>query len=475
MSHERTFRNNTSPHAPLSDAELQRIIDAIFQLMRETGVKFDPVPEIMDTLSEAKCEISGDGIVKFPTDLVRKCIDSTTKSVRLWDRTGADYLDISCPHSVFLTDLSPPNFIDIDTGERRPITKEDIAMISRVADALPDIDGLEAVGRISEIDNIAAIMANSTKPLHIAFEDPVAMEAGLEMAAAVRGGMAQLKEKPYILVCVSVMPLRYTKNELDQMLRLLENDIPVAMGTMGIGGISTPITIAGNVVNCFASDLAGLVLSQLLKKGSFCMIGSTISFIDPATGGLGAMNEFILAEMVKCQVARHFGIPLHFANAGVSMGKEFNQETVFGTTATMIAGIFCQATCCSWAGTLDALIAYSPHALLLCNELVGTARRMWKGVTVDDETLALDVTHKVGPTGDYIAEKHSANYCRKEISPIKYFASKTFDTWRDEGSRELKDVIEEDLRKILATHKPEPLPSPIQKQLDAIVEKCKVG
>ena len=153
------------------------------------------------------------------------------------------------------------------------------------------------------------------------------------------------------------------------------------------------------------------------------------------------------------------------------MGKDFNQETVFGLTLTMMAGIFSQAACCSYVGGIDGLQAYSLHALLFCNELIGTARRIWQGVRVDDETLALEVTRKVGPASDYLAEMHTAVNCRKEISPIKYFQSETFEAWEQGGKRELKDRIDEDLRKILETHEPEPLPASVREQCRAIVRK----
>ena len=476
MLHEKAYRNNTNPHAPLTDADLEKVINAIFQLMRETGVKFDRVPKVMDTLSDAKCDVSKDGIVKFPTDLVRGCIASVAKSVKLWNRPGTEYVEFSPSHTFFAANPGAPNIVDIDTGERRLMTKEDLAMISRVTDALSNIDMLMMPLKISEIDKFVAIVENTVKPWgETGCEDPLALKAVIEMAAAIRGGLAQLKEKPFLIVAINGMPLYYSENDLDQILTVVENGIPLAVGTASIGGASAPITIAGNVVNCFASDFACLVLSQLLKKGSFCMPGSTIAFMDPVTGNLGALNEFTLAEMVKCQVGRYFGLPLHFANAGINAAMDFNQEAVLGITATMIAGIYSQPTSSSYCGAIDALQAFSLHALLLCNELVGTSRRMWKGVTVDDETLALELTNKLGPRGDYLGQMHTAKYCRKEISPTKYLISRSFDTWQKEGKKDLKEIIDADLRNILATHKPEPLPVSVQKQLEAIVKKYGVA
>jgi len=135
-----------------------------------------------------------------------------------------------------------------------------------------------------------------------------------------------------------------------------------------------------------------------------------------------------------------------------------------GLAVTSAAGIFSQATCSYFYGSIEGTMTFSMHALLLCHELMGTARRIWKGVTVDDDTLAMDVTREVGPGGNFLGIEHTAVHCRKEISPTKYFVSKSFDNWVREGRKDLKDIIGDDLQRILKTHVPEPLsPSLIEK------------
>jgi trimethylamine--corrinoid protein Co-methyltransferase len=263
--------------------------------------------------------------------------------------------------------------------------------------------------------------------------------------------------------------MHYEKRHADQIVTAVENGIPLAIGTAGIGGATTPMTIAGNVVHCFASDLAGLVLSQLVSKGSFCMIGSVIIFMDPQTGNVGVLNESTLAELVKCQIGRHWDVPLFNANSGLNMGLEFNQEAVLGLAVSMTAGIFSQATCNYLLGSIEGTITFSTHALLLCHELMGTARRIWKGVTVDDDTLAMEVTREVGPGGNFLEEMHTAVHCRKELSPIKYFVSKTYDGWVRDGRKDLKDVIGEDIQKILKTHVPQPLSPELRQKFNGIL------
>ena len=49
----------------LSKPEVEKIVDATFQLLRETGVAFDPDPQVLDRFSDAGCEISADHVVNY--------------------------------------------------------------------------------------------------------------------------------------------------------------------------------------------------------------------------------------------------------------------------------------------------------------------------------------------------------------------------------------------------------------------------
>jgi len=39
---------------------------------------------------------------------------------------------------------------------------------------------------------------------------------------------------------------------------------------------------------------------------------------------------------------------------------------------------------------------------------------MWKGIKVDDEMLARDLTREMGVRGNYLAHPHTARHCREE-------------------------------------------------------------
>ena len=57
MADEKIPLAGTPVYEVLSEAQVQKIVDAIFQLLRETGVAFDPDPRVLDLFSDAGCDI----------------------------------------------------------------------------------------------------------------------------------------------------------------------------------------------------------------------------------------------------------------------------------------------------------------------------------------------------------------------------------------------------------------------------------
>ncbi|MHC4608247.1 MAG: trimethylamine methyltransferase family protein, partial [Planctomycetota bacterium] len=115
MTEPRTYHGRAAPHGVLSDAEVERIINATFQLLREIGVKFDSGSRAMDLFSDAGCLISSDGIVEFPRDLVQKAIDSTGRSVKLWNRPGSNPIEFSDRNTILMAGCTCPNVVDLET------------------------------------------------------------------------------------------------------------------------------------------------------------------------------------------------------------------------------------------------------------------------------------------------------------------------------------------------------------------------
>jgi trimethylamine:corrinoid methyltransferase-like protein len=465
----------TAPYDPLPAADAQRLIDTTFELMRDVGVGFEPDPEVMSLFSEAGCSVSSKGLVKFDPKLVKQAIASVAKSVKLWNRSGSEFIEIDNRHTWFVSGMTAIQVLDLESGESRSSTRDDLVTITRVADALPNIDavcmGCKNVERsdiLGEIDEFVALVENTSKPLEYLCENAASLEVVIEMAAAVRGGRDALAEKPYFMQVVTPLPLYYAKAHTDQIITAVKAGIPVATGTVTIAGASAPITMAGCLTHCLATDLAAVVLAQLVRQGAFCIGGSDACYMEPATGGRGGFPQVSLSDMAACQICRVLGIPSMTGVGGKARSRRFNQDAVFEITANMTQTFHSRPANCDYMGLMDEGMTYSLHALLYANELAGLNRRMWRGLRVDDDTLAMELTRQEGPRGNYLAHPHTSKFCRTEIWDTHYFGAKQPLSTSVLPDLDLFERIDAELREILADHLPEPLSESIRSEIASI-------
>jgi len=122
-------------------------------------------------------------------------------------------------------------------------------------------------------------------------------------------------------------------------------------------------------------------------------------------------------------------------------------------------------------GSLDAALTSSMEALVIDNEIIDYALRFAHGFEVNDDTLAVDVIDKVGPGGIYLGEKHTLKHFRERwMSRLSDIDS--FETWQKKGSKSIDEVAHQKVKEILATHKPEPIPEDVEKEISKILKRA---
>ncbi len=348
-------------------------------------------------------------------------------------------------------------------------------MITRVADALPNIDGVciackdvEHSDIHGEIAEFAIMARNTTKPLEYLCEHAESFGVAIEMASAIRGGREALAQKPYFLQIITPLPLNYARTHVDQVIMAARAGVPVSVGTLPIGGASSPITAAGCIAQSLATDFAGMTLGQLAHQGAFVIGSSDVCFMEPATGGIGNFVQTSLSDMVMCQLRRELGIPSFTGIGGQCAARRFNQDAVWELSSNLMQAFYSRPATCDYLGSIDEGMTYSLHALLFCNDLAGLLRSLWQGVTVDDASLALAEAQTVGPRGNYLALDHTASHCREQLWQTRYFGPHLPTRMGTLADRDLHARIDEDLRAILATHTVPELPAAVIAELDAI-------
>lgn len=463
------------PYDTVPPGNLSRIVDATYRLLEEIGIRFEPGTEADAILSAAGCKVGAGGVVRMPAAVVRAALTSCAKATRLWNRDGSRGIDIDMDHTWFMPGMTCIKVYEQDSGEPRDSTRDDLATITRIADGLDNIDAVCVACKdvpnstlAGEIGEFLCLMENTTKPLEYLCEWSRSLEAAIEMAAALRGGRDRLADKPYFLHIVTPLPLNYPADHIRQVIMAARAGVPLSVGTIAIGGASSPITTAGCIVQCLATDFAAMVLAQAVRPGCFCIGSTNPYFMEPATGGIGNLPQTMLGEQMICQIRRDIGIPSLTGLGGAARARRFGQDAVF-EIATLMGQIYhTRPATCDYLGSLDQGITFSLHALLLCDDHAGMLRALWAGTAVNDDTLALDLLREVGLSGNVLGHEHTARHCRTNLWYSRYFGGNEPLATSGLPDQSLFERIDDDLRRRLAAPGPDPLVPALLARLRAI-------
>ncbi|MFQ5874901.1 MAG: trimethylamine methyltransferase family protein, partial [Dehalococcoidia bacterium] len=212
----------------LSDEKLRRIHEASLEVLEDVGVKIT-TEAALRLLVDGGCTITDENVVRIPRRVVEEAIESAPKRVVVYNREGAEALFLEGRNTHFGLGITGIHFRDLESGERRDATLEDVGLACRVADALPNLDLIatplvvkatqEMPRKVVKQSEFEAMLSNTTKPLMLLVDYVPILHDVLEMAAAVAGGAEALRERPFVLPYFnSVSPLIYNTDTLDNLL-----------------------------------------------------------------------------------------------------------------------------------------------------------------------------------------------------------------------------------------------------------------
>lgn len=122
-------------------------------------------------------------------------------------------------------------------------------------------------------------------------------------------------------------------------------------------------------------------------------------------------------------------------------------------------------------GMLEGGLTWDYASMIMQNEMAKQLLQCVRGITVNDEEMAMEVIKSVGPGGEFISHEHTFQNFRKLSAP-KLLDRYNREAWIGNGSKDIVQKSYEKSREILENFKPEPLPENIQKQLRDIVEEA---
>jgi trimethylamine--corrinoid protein Co-methyltransferase len=465
------------PIEVLPEATLERIHAGTLRILERVGVEVrsDELIRRMD-LAGARGDVDG-GRVRFPPEVVEEALALCPRTFTLAARDPGCDLPLDGTVGYLAVDGNAAEVMDLETGERRASTKADLARITRVADALPQIGFLwqpvaarDTPLPVQPLHELHAQLANTSK--HIQLMTAVNAEqarGAVEIAAIVAGGPNQLRARPIVSAFqTSLSPLTYDGPALEAAEVYARAGVPSGFVAMPISCATAPATRAAALVQSNAEIVAGIVALQLLVPGAPTFYGACGTVMDLRTGAAACGGpEDLLFQIAGAQLARRYRLPSSigtFATGAKLPDWQSGVENGLSMLASWLGG----ADMLCGAGLLYGARVFSIAELLLDAEVFSLVRSMTDGVPDADEDLALEVIEEVGPGGHFLGQAHTLRHMREQWRP-GFFGREPWEDWDAAGRPGPAERARERALAILAEHEPAGLPEDVEAQIAEVI------
>jgi len=464
----------------LTNDEARDIHVASLEILESVGMDC-PSAKIMEIFDRAGADVDfKQRRVRIPQSLVEESLKKVPREIVFCGRNPKNDILLEDSRVYFGMGGTPVPFIrDIETGEMRRPTKEDMNQATRLGDALPNIKFLMTIAgaydvpyEVEYIHEFESLFNNTEKPILYACPGAYGAQKVLEMAAAVVGGPEELRKRPILtLYTETVSPLSFSDVN-ENMIEFAKAGVPVSNGPMPMCGASGPATLAGTAVQSNAESLAAITLCQLVNPHTPVIYTGWVGAIDPRTSRCAyGSPEFAMGTSIFCTtMGRYYDMPT-YGFGGCSDSKlpdaQAGAEVMMNGMLAALGGTNLIHDC----GYLAGGSIGSMEMAVVCNEIIGMISRVVRGVEVNEETLAVDVIKKVGPGGHYMSQKHTLDHIREFHLPT-LFDRESEVTWTRAGMKDVRDVARMKAKQFLQEHSPSPLPRDVQQRLKEIVKEA---
>jgi len=466
----------------LTEDELEKIHQSSLEILCTTGINVGH-EESLNLLAEAGANVNyEEKLAKIPSSLVNEALEKCPDQFTLYGRDPGYQLNFSAenPPPYFSMEGSPSNLIDLDSGEKRKATLEDLDKFYRLADALDNVDHAgcavwptDIPASISHAHVIFSAFANTTKTVDGVTRGGVHSNDALRMASVIAGSEEKLKEKPRLLGYVqSVSPLRYEKAQEEGLIAYAKARQPIIIVPWPLGGVSAPVTLAGELTQLNAEVLGDIVIAQLTNPGTPIIYGGcpTSADLQTLSSNIGGI-ELGLMDIAIAQLGRYYNLPTR-GTAGSTDSKVLDIQAGYEKGLPLLLAALSGVNLINHAiGSVESTMAASYVASIIDDEVAGMIRWLVTDqFPVNSETIALDTIDEVHSGDSFITHPHTLRHFKKLYNP-ELFNKETRETWQKNGSKTTTDRARQKAKHLIDNHQPPPLAPSIESELKKVIEE----
>jgi trimethylamine--corrinoid protein Co-methyltransferase len=415
-------------------------------------------------------------IVKIPADCVDANLKKAGKQFTIHGRDEGKTARFGFGERNYNSIAGEASWIEELGGARRYARLSDVGVAARLGDALPNINIVGAMtdphdvpAPVACVEVLAELVRHTTKPVTLWYHDRASAKFLNEIQVALRGSEEAVVERPYTYPFLEpISPLRFPFNGIDLLYETAKLNLPVPIGPMAQTGLSAPSTLAGTMAHENAEILAGVCVTQLIRKGlPVCYGGICHAFDMRTTQLIFSGPEQAIFGVAMTQMGKHYGLPVYI-NVGLTDSKRVDGQAGLEAGISLAMGAAAGADIFGHMGISGVDQASSADMLVFQDEVIGFVESTMREVDFSDEAFGFETSAKVGPGGSFIGEDHTARHFRKEIWQPTVLDREYYQAWRDAGALSTEERVVAKRKELLATHEVEPVSEELETALKEI-------
>jgi trimethylamine--corrinoid protein Co-methyltransferase len=456
---------------------IERIIETAFQLLQKPGLKVynDHALKLFDDAG-AEVDIEA-GSVKLPRALIEDCLKTIPSTLTLHDLKGKEsvYLEENNFHPYPGT--TAINIYDYEKRQFREAASKDLKDFIKLVEQLPYIPVTSSFvckdvpENFTDIYRMGLAFKHSKKPIKTSvFTSKDAIPVMIDLFAAIAGGQAELKGKPFGFVSVNAdPPLMWNDFITEVLIECAKSKIPLSLGSMPISGAAAPVTVMGSLIQHAAESLSGIALSQIVQPGAPGLYGSSPIIFDVRKGTtpMGAI-ETLMFNSGCAQIGKFLDMPTQLY-MGLSDAKVIDTQVGYESAMGILLGALSGANLFA-VGMLNFETALTLENMVIANEIAGNAYRLLEGIDASEEHFTTDIWEEVGHHQDFLGTMHTISHFEKEQFNVSALTDRDSETeWEKKGSRDTAERAHDMVKELLSANMPKVIDSKVEEEIDGIV------
>ncbi len=465
----------------LSEAGLQKLDDTADTILQEIGIEIRGDQISLDLWRNAGADVTGERI-RFPRGLVRSVIQaSAPKSFVQEARNPARSVTIGGDNVIFSPAYGSPFVSDLEGG-RRYGTLQDFQNLIKLAYASPWIH--HSGGTICEpvdipvnkrhLDMVYSHIRYSDKAFLGSVTTTERAQDSVELAR-IAFGREFADQNCVIMGNVNVnSPLVYDGMVTEVIRSYASANQGSVIVPFILGGAMGPVTTAGAIAQAHAEAMVGVALTQLTRPGAPVIYGNFLSSMSLRSGApTFGMPEPAVAYLAVGQLARRLGVPLR-CGGSLTASKTADAQAAQESADSLMPALLSGANfILHSAGWLEGGLVMGYEKFVMDADHLGMMHSFLKGLTLDDNALALDAFREVGPGKHFFGCAHTMGNYETAFYDSDLADSSSFEQWRDNGEQDALKRAHSRWTSMLETYEEPTLDPAVDEELQAYIRSKK--